>query len=192
MPAFEKEEMNAIIDRDIIAHITSSGTGVEIGSVPKGVGLERLRWDGKEIVDLADLNAIWVSPDMTLHVIEVPGSTLIKMSYSDRKDLINNAGTIRLKTNKDIDAERQILKKNRLRAGIQKDIGDSQDLLADAFKIISLLVMALIGKDETAQKLLGDLAPDIKEMYPMTRLNSHLPGMIESLKEKMAAYYGKS
>jgi len=190
LSAFEKEtKMKAIIDRDIITYITPRGS-IEIGSLPKGIGLERLRWDGEKIIDLADLESIWVGHDLTLHAIEVPGSRLIEMNYRDRKRLINDAGSIRLKTIDDLESERKTLKKNRLRAGIQKDVGDSQDQLADAYKLICLLVMALVGKDETAQKLLGDLAPDIEAIYPMAQLNSHLPETIKILKEKMRDYYG--
>lgn len=51
--------MRASLDRDIIVHLTPHGV-TEIGSLPTGAGLERLRWNGKRLVDLAELDEIWV------------------------------------------------------------------------------------------------------------------------------------
>ena len=68
--------------------------GVEIGSIPKGVGLERVRWNGNELIDLFDLTDIWVefiNGTFILHCIKVPHSQLIKMNYADRKKLWNNS-----------------------------------------------------------------------------------------------------
>jgi len=53
--------MRAMLDRDIIVHLTPHGD-TEIGSIPKGAGLERMRFDGKQLVDLATLGEIWVEP----------------------------------------------------------------------------------------------------------------------------------
>jgi len=101
--------MKAILDQDIIIHITERGD-TEIGQLPKDVGLERLRWDGKKIVDLADLDEMWIecrNGVFILHAIKVPGSQLVKMRYADRKRLTKDGDKIRLKTAEEIEAERQ-------------------------------------------------------------------------------------
>lgn len=49
--------MKATLDRDIIVHLTPHGA-TEIGNLPTGAGLERLRFDGKKVVDLASLSTI--------------------------------------------------------------------------------------------------------------------------------------
>jgi len=180
--------MKAIIQDDIITNITPNGD-TEIGSLPKGVGLERLRWDGKKLVDLADLAEIWVAPDMTLHAIKVPGAQLIAMSYRDRKSLINENGTIRLKTSEDVANEEALLNKNRLRAKLKKEIGDPQDQLADAYKLLCLLILATKTDDAEAAKLMDDLIPDIKGIYQLERLKNKLPETIGTLKHEMTSYY---
>ena len=99
--------MKAFVQDDIIINITEEGD-TEIGSIPKGVGLERLRFDGEKVVDLADLSEFWVLPTLggfELHCIEVVNSHLIQMTYSDRKFLTLNSGSIRLKTPEEIEAD---------------------------------------------------------------------------------------
>jgi len=66
--------MKANLKEDIIIMLTENGK-VEIGTLPKNVGLERLRFNGKSVVDLFDLNEIWVryvNGTFELHAIEVP------------------------------------------------------------------------------------------------------------------------
>ena len=99
--------MKAIVDRDIIVHITERGN-TEIGRLPRGIGLERLRWDGSKVVDLADLDEIWVehkNEAFILHAIEVPGSQLVKTTYKDRKRLTIEDGKIRLLTAEEMAAK---------------------------------------------------------------------------------------
>jgi len=97
--------MRATLDKDIIVKI---GGPTEIGRLPKGVGLERLRFDGKKIIDLATLDEIWVEEKngvFILHAIEVPGSQLVRMRYADRRKLVKDGNKIRLKTAEEIEAE---------------------------------------------------------------------------------------
>jgi len=99
--------MRAVLENDIIVHITERGD-TEIGQIPKGVGLERLRWDGKKVVDLADLDQIWVEERngvFILHAIEVPGTQKVSMTYADRKKLTRDADLIRLKSTNEIEAD---------------------------------------------------------------------------------------
>lgn len=54
--------MRAHLREDIIKNFTEAGD-TEVGIIPrdkKKVGLERLRFDGQKIVDLADLETIYV------------------------------------------------------------------------------------------------------------------------------------
>jgi len=107
-------EMKAVVSQDIIVHITERGD-TEIGKLPKGIGLERLRWDGSKVVDLAGLDEIWVeckNGAFILHAIEVPGSQLVRMTYKDRKRLTIEDGKIRLLTTGEI-AEKQAEEKGK-------------------------------------------------------------------------------
>jgi len=88
-----------IFDYDRIAAVTLKG-GVDVGTIPRGKSLEQLRWDGEQLVDLADLDHIWVvraNGVCTLHAIEVPGAQLVAMTYAQRRELTTDPdGTIRV------------------------------------------------------------------------------------------------
>lgn len=121
--------MKAILEKDIIIHITERGD-IEIGKLPRGVGLERLRWDGEKIVDLADLDQIWVEEKngvFILHAIEVPNAQKVIMTYADRKRLVKDAGLIRLKTQEEMDIEVQ---EQRLKSRVAALTLDDLRLLA--------------------------------------------------------------
>lgn len=98
--------MKAILNQDKIVKLIMTG-GAEIGSIPKGVGLERLRFDGEQIIDLATLSQIWVravaKDAFELHAVEVPGAQLVDMTYRERRRLTQDPdGTIRLLTDDEI------------------------------------------------------------------------------------------
>ena len=86
--------MRAILDGDRIVKLCIEG-GVEIGKPPKGVGLERLRWDGKKLVDLASLNTIYVTRKngaIQLHATAKKDAQKVKMKWKDRKKLREENG----------------------------------------------------------------------------------------------------
>lgn len=130
--------MKAILDGDII--IAKSPVGTQIGPIPSGVDLTRLRYDASvpEVVNLMDLTSMYVehkSGGFILHAVSehpVTGKTytLITMTYLDRNNLIQETdGTIRLLTPQeviDIDqAEQDAILDNRDLKGQAKDLVES-------------------------------------------------------------------
>jgi hypothetical protein len=111
--------MKATVKEDIIVRVHNAGL-TEIGTLPKDIGFERIRFDGTQVVDLNDLPQIWVvdhGTRFTLHCREifktvtvdneesqVSVAQLVTMTYADRKSLINDDGTIRVKTQAELDA----------------------------------------------------------------------------------------
>jgi len=90
--------MQAILDQDRIVRLVMAG-GVEIGRVPKAVGLERLRWNGEEIIDLLDLTEMWVRPvagGFVLHAVPVAGAQRLDMTWADRKRLVLVNGVVEI------------------------------------------------------------------------------------------------
>jgi hypothetical protein len=91
--------VKAVLKEDMIIHVTEKGD-IEIGMLPPDVGLERLRWNGEKIVDLANLSEIWVRPlsptFFELHAVKVPNSQKVSMSYQDRKRLVLERDAVRL------------------------------------------------------------------------------------------------
>ena len=187
--------MRAVLDRDIIVHVTPQGD-IEIGSIPPGVGLERLRFDGERLVDLAELSEIWVEPvpggGHVLHAVEVPGSQLVTMRYADRKNLISENGTIRIKATQEVQAEKaaqqNLMRKNRLRSSLKTNVGDAQDQLADACKILySLLELVLTG-DEKIRTTLLSILPDVQGVYTTEQV-ADTSASLSTIKTKLTEYY---
>lgn len=115
--------MRAIIDNfDHISRLTIKG-GVDIGLVPGGVGLNRLRWTGSALVDLADLTTIHVrrfngcwwfhateiketimrvvpgmenDPVPETEEVEIIHTQPVAMTWAERKRIIDDAGTLRI------------------------------------------------------------------------------------------------
>lgn len=119
--------MRAIIKDDLIVKIVGIGKGgIEIGTLPKenglNIGLERIRWDGEKIVDLADLNEIWIDKNGIIHCIDVGGCQLIKIKYNQRKRLINDGTQWRLKTKKEINEYKNKEYSRRRRREYTKEI----------------------------------------------------------------------
>lgn len=124
-----------ILNGDRIKKITADDKlGVEVGELPKGVGLERLRWDGEKIVDLAELEEMYVNPQTkTLHVVQQRNTQRVQMSYNERFYLTNDNGTLRVKTPYERDEEQRSEYKARRRTEYPA-IGDQLGAIMDYLK----------------------------------------------------------
>lgn len=191
--------MKAVLDHDIIRHITERGD-TEIGNIPpdkKPIGLERLRFDGEWIVDLADLTEIWVKhigeDYFELHAIEVPGSQLVGMHYRDRIKLTIDEGIIRLKTDEELQAESRARKiaqaGNRLARKLNRDIGGLERQLLDAYKLILALIVYARLQPQQLANFFDLLIPEIKDTFPLERVRDELIGAAKSLKSFVDEYY---
>ncbi len=190
--------MKAELDHDIIVNWTSRADATEVGTPPPGVGLERLRWNGTAIVDLAELQILHVTCKnnvFTLHAIHVPGAQQVTMTYNERKNLINEYGIYRVKTASEIQleeiaAENAQLKAN-LRLGLNKALGDTPDQIADISKMVILLLVAQSGGAGAteAQAAVVALAPKYANIYPTDVVLPHLEQNADILALAMPDYY---
>jgi hypothetical protein len=130
--------MKAILKHDEILMI-GDRHGVEVGNIPSGIGFERLRWNGSTLVDLMDLAQIWVKEEhprfYKLHSIQVPGSQLVTMAYTDRKHLLTENGIIRVKTPQEQTDEQTAKADNQI---------DNRTLKAELRTLVSDLTYAKI------------------------------------------------
>ena len=136
---------------------TNVDNGIEIGSVPKGVGLERMRWTGSKLVDLFNLDVIWVefiNGGFRLHSIETPYSQLVEMQYKDRKKLYNDNGTYKIKSDDQIQNETN----SELRKGNFPKISDQ----------MGAIMKYLATKEDLPDELqeLVDKIDTVKDTYP--------------------------
>jgi len=176
--------------------IISTGSGIEIGRLPKGAGLERLRWDGEKIIDLLNLSAIWVrqiGSAFELHAVQVYDSQLVQMTYPDRKHLTDDNGVIRLLTEQErIDRQKaEVLAqlKSNLRRNIAKQVGDRDDQIADTAKILSLLISAVLDQDPAAIAALAEIKPLMSALYSPAETAVVLLERAEALRDAVAPYY---
>ena len=189
--------MRAILNNDIIVQLTmSENEGVEIGDIPKDVGIERLRFDGVQVVDLADLSAFWVESVLggfVLHCIEIPNSQYIEMSYADRKYLVYNSDTLRLKTQEEIDAEAYesglLVLKTKLRAKLKSAMGDIQDQQMQTLAFVCALIVYSRQQPQVLADFFDEIIPDIKDCFPLNRWEEILKSGGRDLKTALTEYY---
>lgn len=189
--------MKAIINGDKILDISEKRGTIEIGTPPAGVGLERLRWTGTELIDLANLSQIWVrhlgGDAFDLHAAEQSGTQQITMTYQDRKRLMVEDGTIRLKTTEEVEEEgKQInihMLKNRLRKRLQGNNGDVSDQIADAFKLIFMLIVYARTQPQVIADFFDAIIPTIKDVYDLDTVKATLINIGQQLKIELPTYY---
>jgi len=138
--------MRAILKEDRIIKIALSG-GTEIDNIPadkRSVGLDRLRWTGDKIADIADLPEVWirqVSGAFEFHAVEVDGSQKVTMTYAtDRKNLVMENGVIRVKQANEIADEKKAILKQQERSKLNRLLGPTEDQVEDLYQLVYLLV----------------------------------------------------
>lgn len=186
--------MKALLIEDIIQAV--GGGDTEIGPLPPGVGVERLRWDGERLLDLAAASLIYVrhlsGNHFELHGVAVPGSQPVAMTWGDRNNLTIADGLIRIKTADELTAEHVAhhngLLKANLRQGLCRGIGDAGDQMADINKMIYLLTEAICG-DATALAALNELLPEMRGTYSIEISKAKLAANAATLKELVPPYY---
>jgi hypothetical protein len=102
--------------------------GIEVGRLPRDVGLDLLRWNGRELVNISELDEFWVSCNngvYQLHSIQVPNSQKVKMQYKDRKKLHNDGGKFKVKSERDINNDNNM----QYRKSHYPEIGDQLDAI---------------------------------------------------------------
>lgn len=182
--------MKATLDRDIILAV---GTGDdEVGALPKGVGLERLRWTGAEVVDLMDLQAMWVEPvggAYVLHAIPVQNSQHVEMRYADRKLLIAGNGGIRLKSEKEITEEKVKKKIQTLLSRISA--ASDNAFLLDVIKLLYAFIIAQRQPNEQLGAWFDTQIADMGATFDWTAERARMEKLIDLLKTKMGEYYAQ-
>lgn len=132
----------AIIKDDCIVKLTTKNNiGVEVGTIPKGVGFERLRWDGNKLIDIFYLKEFYVDKNtFKLHITHKNNTNLVVMNYKDKNKLVVDSITnkVRIKTqlesNKLKNEEYKARRKNEY-----PDIGDQLEVIwlaIESFNII--------------------------------------------------------
>ena len=189
--------MQAILTEDIIVRLVING-GTEIGGLPPGVGLERLRFDGQQVVDLAEMTAIWVRPlgstAFELHAVEVPGAFVVAMTYAARETLVlDPVNGIRLKTTAELDDEDRAAQlaaiKATLRTRLKNQVGAIEDQQMNTLAFVCALIVYSRTQNAALGQFFDDIIPVIKDIFPLARVEQILKDAGVELKAAMQAYY---
>lgn len=111
--------------------LLAGATGQDF-KVPKGIGIEMMRYANGKLINLAELDIIYVEQTngaFLLHAMQVPNSQAVTMQYKDRKKLYNDNGVIKLKTDDEIFNENI----EQYRKSRYPDIGDQLDAILEYF-----------------------------------------------------------
>jgi hypothetical protein len=189
--------MRAILNNDMIVSLVMNETdGTEIGNIPKDIGLERLRFNGTELLDLVELSAFWVESVLggfVLHCIQIPNAEYIEMAYADRKYLVYNSGTLRLKTQEEIDAEIYnsdlLVLKTKLNSKLKESMGDIQDQNMQTLAFVCALIVYARLQPQALADFFDEIIPDIKDIFPLNRWQAILKQGGKDLKSAMIEYY---
>lgn len=188
--------MKATIDKDIIVVLGRGDVDIP-DDFPRGVGLERLRWTGEAVVDLADLSEFWVEPlkdgAYRLHAIEVPGSYLVSMAYADRKRLAFNPHP-RVLTQEEIDSLRQekAIKaaKEELSKLFKKQVGTIDEMLIVLIAVICGLIIYVRTGSPAIQEKIDTMLPDLQNL-PLLKMLSYSPNAFKSIKTILEIYFNR-
>jgi len=185
--------LKAIVKEDIIVKLDSVN-GIEIGDIPKGVGFERLRWDGEKIVDLVDLSEFWVRISnniFELHCIPVEYSQLVIMSYADRYNLTLNGGNIRIKTSGELEGERIDRLTQIAKSKLSRKMGELIDLNLSMLAFICSLIVYARQQPQQLADFYDEIIPDIKDVFPLNRWEQDLKQFGRDLKQFINEYYAE-
>lgn len=182
----------AVVDGDIIIRLNGGTTN--IGPIPKGVGLERLRFDGEKVVDLMTLSEMWVQNKggvFILHVIPLIGCQLVKMTYADRRRLINDGGAFRLLTEQEIhSAELKEKERAKNEALLKWLLSLDGEVILDFIRLFYLVVLAMKEPDSQIALWMNTKINDMKKTFKFDATERlRLERTIDTLRKKMGDYY---
>ena len=115
------------------------------------------------------------------------------MTYADRKYLLTDDGTVRLKTPEEVAAgqyETDIaVLKNILRTKLKSAIGDVQDQNMQTLALVCALIVYARLQPQALADFFEQIIPDIKDIFPLSRWETILKDGAKALKVAMLEYY---
>lgn len=184
----------ATVDRDIILRIGRGPVNIP-DNYPRNVGLERLRWDGERIIDLATMGGMWVEcidGRFVLHAVEVPGSVYVEMTYADRKKLYFD-GMIKVKTEQQIAEGLRDKQAEAVRNFLASRLVTPREL-AELIMILAgmVAVTAIYARTGNAQAgaYLTNIMPQLSAL-PLQQIAGVAPSAYSTLKDIFDAYFNK-
>ena len=187
--------MKAILKEDTIIQLTID-RGVEVGNIPTGVSLERLRWDGSKLIDLMKLRTIHVRQlaenAFELHAVPVAGSRPVAMSYKDRKRLrANEQGIIYIAPDEQLVEEKQTEQLKAAEVKLCHNLGGNPKAMKDMLAFIAALVVYASTGAPALKAFFDEITPHIKDAFPMDRYEEILRQAAKNLKTCLDDYHSE-
>ena len=186
--------MKASLIEDIIIQLTMDRGEVEVGNIPSGVSLERLRWDGSRLVDLISLRVIHVRVKegnfFELHSIPLKNTHPVVMSYRDRRRLRVGPDGVPFIANVDmIVGEVKEEKRKAAEIKLQKRLGGQDKQFQSLMAFVAALIV-YAGEEPVALKnFFTEISPRIKAAYPPGRYLEILRTAAKELKVCLNDYH---
>jgi hypothetical protein len=193
-------------DRIISIIMGDKNVGVFVNNnLSSRIGIERIRvlWDSEAeeyyTVDLEYHTPIYVlrsENTFTLHAEYYEGVQEVEnLKWSNRKNLIYDESTqvIRLKTsqesNDDVVNELLSIARAKMFSGIKKEIGGyDEQIIAILVLLFSIIVYTRTG-NQKLEDFFDDIIPDIKEIFPLEKVDKILKESVKLIKEVVEAYW---
>jgi len=187
--------MKAILREDMITQL-SLDKGIEVGNMPSGVSIDRVRWDGVRLVDLLKVRHIYVRVlehnYFELHIMPLKNTHEVQMTYKDRKRLrVGSEGKPYLADDTFIEQE---VKDEKIKAADLKlfeKLGGSQKQFQGLQALLMAVIVYASTGSTTLKTLFDDLTPHIRDAYPLARYEEILKAAAKHLKNCMEEYHSE-
>ncbi len=151
-----------------------SGVDLRLPKSAQG-DLNRIRFDGTSLVDLATLSQMYVTYEnntFELHAREVPNSQLVTMTYESRRYLTNVDGVIRAKTSQELVDEIKGKLKHRARSKAKIALEKQMGLLVEQFvfthRLMFVLIWALRTQNAQGLQFVDDYIAEMQTIFDIT------------------------
>ncbi len=186
--------MRAILKEDLIIRLSLT-EGIEIGNIPNNVAIDRLRWDGSKIVDLAIATVIYVrhlgDNFFELHAIPQLNTQWLPMNYKQRKDLRYNSTTDTIylaseEVKADEENEKEI---EAIKHKLGMAFGSDNDLFLKHFAMTAALIVYASEQPQALKNFFDNITPHIKDAFPLNRWEVILKEFAKDIKMYLESLY---
>ena len=147
--------MKAILNNDIILKFTING-GIDVGEYKDKKILSELRFDGNKIVNLNDLDILWIEDKgkFVFHCKDIGNCVAVKMKYSDRNNLVLRKGKYKILSAKRKGLEKLSQDNSTVRNRRQKKLNRKfKSYHVDINALVMMLAKKVMGSNEYDQKI---------------------------------------
>ena len=185
--------MKAILKEDIIVRL-SIDVGVEVGNIPSGISIDRMRWNGSELVDLLMLRGFYVrhlgDNYFELHAVNVSDSHYVEMRYRDRRKLRLGVDQVPFIAAASLmSGEVKVEKIKAAEAKLHSNLGSRDKQFQDLMALVAALVVYAAEQPPALKTFFEQIAPNIKDAYPAGRYLEVLRKVAKNLKACLSEYH---